>query len=86
MSDPGLRHQQKNPYQQSADDILAAFPSDSGHGLSESEARERLDKYGANELKAKKPVPGWKKFLAQFQNVLVVLLLVACHLRWAVVV
>ncbi len=77
MSDPGPRHQQKNPYQQSADEVLSAFASDSRNGLSESEARERLDKYGANELKAKKPVPGWKKLLAQFQNVLVVLLLAA---------
>ena len=77
MSVPGPRHQQKNPYQQSPDEVLAAFASDSRHGLSESEARARLDKYGANELKAKQPVPGWRKFLAQFQNVLVVLLLVA---------
>src|SRR6187455_1442952 len=77
MSVPGPRHQQKNPYQQSPDEVLAAFASDSRHGLSESEARARLDKYGANELKAKQPVPGWRKFLAQFQNVLVVLLLAA---------
>jgi Ca2+-transporting ATPase len=56
---------------------LAAFASDTTHGLSESEAQARLDKYGKNELEAKKPVPGWKKFLAQFQNVLVVLLLIA---------
>ena len=77
MSDPGPRHQQKNPYQQSADEVVSTLASDSRNGLSESEARERLDKYGANELKAKKPVPGWKKLLAQFQNVLVVLLLAA---------
>jgi Ca2+-transporting ATPase len=77
MSVPGVPQEQKNPYQQSVDEVLAAFASDTTHGLSESEARARLDKYGKNELEAKKPVPGWKKFLAQFQNVLVVLLLIA---------
>ena len=46
--------------------------SDPTHGLSGPEARARLDKYGNNELEAKKPVPRWKKFLAQFQNILVV--------------
>ena len=37
----------------------------------------RARTYGRNELEAEKPVPRWKKFLAQFQNVLVILLLVA---------
>lgn len=77
MSVPGVQREQKNPYQQSVDEVLAAFASDPTHGLSGPEARARLDKYGNNELEAKKPVPRWKKFLAQFQNILVVLLLIA---------
>ena len=32
---------------------------------------------GKNELIADTPVPSWRKFLAQFQNVLVILLLIA---------
>ncbi|PTR16162.1 calcium-translocating P-type ATPase/potassium/sodium efflux P-type ATPase,TIGR01523 [Nitrosospira sp. Nsp2] len=77
MSVAGAQQERKNPYQQPVDEVLAAFVSDTRHGLSESEARARLDRYGANELEAEKPVPGWRKFLAQFQNVLVVLLLIA---------
>jgi len=42
-----------------------------------AEARTRLDRYGMNELAAERPTPGWRKFLAQFQDMLVVLLLVA---------
>ena len=72
MSVPGVQREQKNPYQQSVDEVLAAFASDPTHGLSGPEARARLDKYGNNELEAKKPVTRWKKFLAQFQNILVV--------------
>src|SRR6185437_2177108 len=77
MALTGIQHEQKNPYRLSVDEALVAFASDTKHGLSESEARERLAKYGKNELEAKQPVPGWKNFLAQFQNVLVVLLLIA---------
>jgi Ca2+-transporting ATPase len=37
----------------------------------------RLEKYGRNELTAETPVPPWRKFLEQFQDVLVILLLIA---------
>lgn len=77
MALTGVQHEQKNPYRLSVDEALVAFASDTRHGLSESEARARLDKYGKNEMEVKQPVPGWKNFLAQFQNVLVVLLLIA---------
>jgi Ca2+-transporting ATPase len=65
------------PYRQSADEALATLGSDARDGLSEEEARARLERYGRNELAAEKPVPGWKKFLAQFKDPLVILLLVA---------
>jgi Ca2+-transporting ATPase len=56
---------------------LAALGTDARLGLSEREARARLERYGKNELMAEKPVPAWLKFLAQFQDVLVILLLIA---------
>ncbi len=65
------------PYRISADEAVAAVGSDARLGLSESEARARLERHGKNELAAETPVPGWKKFLAQFADPLVILLLVA---------
>jgi len=65
------------PYRQSANEVLTALDTDSRSGLSEGEARVRLDRHGKNELMAEKPVPAWRKFLAQFQDVLVILLLIA---------
>lgn len=65
------------PYQQPVDDVLTAFGTDAQSGLSEKEAQERLSRYGKNELMAEKPVPAWRKFLEQFQDVLVILLLIA---------
>jgi Ca2+-transporting ATPase len=65
------------PYQQSVDAVIAALGTDAKRGLSEAEAQARLQRYGRNELTAERPVPGWRKFLAQFSDVLVILLLVA---------
>jgi Ca2+-transporting ATPase len=64
-------------YRQNVDDVLTALDVDARRGLSEDEARARLARYGPNELTAEKPVPAWRRFLAQFQDVLVILLLVA---------
>jgi Ca2+-transporting ATPase len=71
------RQPETAPYRQPAAAVLAALDADPNGGLSEKEARARLDRHGPNELAAEKPVPAWKKFLAQFEDVLVVLLLVA---------
>ena len=64
-------------YQQPVDDVLTALSTDVRLGLSQREARARLERYGKNELTAEKPVPAWRKFLAQFHDVLVILLLIA---------
>jgi Ca2+-transporting ATPase len=68
---------QAAPFQQEATEVLAALGSDGHRGLSEEEARARLQRCGRNELAAEKPVPAWRKFLAQLQDALVILLLVA---------
>ena len=65
------------PYRQSADAVAASLGTDPHRGLSQTEAQKRLQLYGRNELTAEKPIPGWRKFLAQFTDVLVILLLVA---------
>src|SRR5262245_37608366 len=77
MSAATIRQDPKNAYQQSVDEVLAALDIDAQKGLSQEEARARLERYGKNELTAEKPVPAWKEFLAQFQDVLVILLLIA---------
>ena len=64
-------------YRSRADDVVAALASDARRGLTDEDARARLERFGRNELAAEKPVPSWRRFLAQFQDVLVILLLVA---------
>src|SRR4051812_34735628 len=64
-------------YQQSVADVVRALGSDASRGLTAADARARRARYGPNELRAERPVPAWKKFLAQFTDLLVILLLVA---------
>lgn len=60
-----------------ADQVAQALNVDPRTGLSSDEAKRRLDKFGPNELASAPPVPKWKKFLQQFQDPLVYLLLAA---------
>jgi Ca2+-transporting ATPase len=64
-------------YRMRVDDVLAALESDAAKGLSSEAVRARLARYGQNILEAEKPIPAWRKFLGQFQDTLVILLLIA---------
>ncbi len=64
-------------YRLNRDELIASLATDERRGLSDEEARSRLTRYGPNELAAENAVPAWRRFLAQFQDVLVILLLVA---------
>jgi len=64
-------------YQEPVERVVGALGTDARHGLTVNEARARLERYGANELASPSPIRRWRRFLAQFEDVLVVLLLVA---------
>ncbi len=64
-------------YRQRIEDVVAALGTDAQHGLTDQDARTRLLRDGRNELAAQKPIPPWRRFVSQFQDVLVLLLLVA---------
>jgi Ca2+-transporting ATPase len=66
-----------DPYLQTVEAVLAGLNADARSGLSRSEAERRLARYGRNELTEEKPIRGWWKFLAQFTDVLVILLIAA---------
>ncbi len=66
-----------NPSRRSVEQVVASLRTDVKVGLSGEEAPLRLQRHGRNELTASKPVPAWRRFVAQFEDVLVILLLVA---------
>ena len=64
-------------HSRSAPEVLSALGSYARSGLRSAEAEARLAHVGRNELAEEARVPGWRRFLAQFQDTLVLLLLVA---------
>jgi len=46
-------------------------------GLSDDEAKSRLERYGPNQLKQEEGRPWWRRLLEQFNNILMIILLVA---------
>src|SRR5688572_27370382 len=77
MSADSTPTDQAAPHHEPVEKVIASLSADARRGLSQAEAGRRLERYGRNELTADKPTPTWKKILAQFKDVLVILLLVA---------
>ena len=65
------------PYREPAAAVIAALGSDLSAGLSKVEAQRRLEQFGPNQLKSAPETPWWTRLLEQFQNFLVIILLVA---------
>ncbi|SDF39991.1 calcium-transporting P-type ATPase, PMR1-type [Sporolituus thermophilus] len=64
-------------YARTADEALAFWQTDPYDGLSSSEVKARLNKFGFNQMAEKPAEPWWKCFLAQFQDFMVLVLLAA---------
>jgi Ca2+-transporting ATPase len=58
-----------------SEEVLKNFAVELAAGLSENEARERLNVFGSNLLEQKKRASPWKKFLFQFRDFMVLVLL-----------
>ena len=53
-------------------------------GLSQAEANKRLTKYGKNQLVTLRKTPAWVQFLLQFKDVLVIILIIAGAVSFAI--
>lgn len=60
-----------------ADDVLRRLETDADVGLTEERIRTVRDKSGYNELREAPPVPAWKKFIQQFNELVIWILIVA---------
>ena len=77
IADVPSQEDRSAPYRQSVDEVAKALGTDAQRGLSDAEAAARLLRFGRNELATVKPVAAWRRFAAQFRDVLVLLLLAA---------
>ncbi|CAH1852543.1 calcium-translocating P-type ATPase, PMCA-type [Convivina praedatoris] len=64
-------------YNQSATEILEKLDSGQQTGLSAQVAQQRLDTNGPNQLNAAKSTTLWQKFIDQFKDLMIIILLIA---------
>ena len=69
--------QPDHPWQHDAAEVVVELGTDVGGGLTATEAARRLQQHGRNELESEKPVPAWRRLLAQFADPLIYLLIAA---------
>ena len=78
-----IEYKEKNFYQKTVEESFDTLET-SKKGLSEEEAQERLEKYGENKLVKLKKTPEIIKFLLQFRDVLMIILLVAAGMSFVI--
>ena len=81
-----MSNESKVFYSVSSDEAIKDLKSDVSLGLTKEEAESRLEKYGPNSLGDEKKVPLWKKFLAQFCDAMVFVLIGAAVLSAVIAV
>lgn len=71
-------------YKKSKEESLSSLKSNFQTGLSDQQVKEKLEEYGTNELKEEGKESFFKKLLAQFNDFLVIILIVAAVVSAAV--
>ncbi len=75
----------KEFYKKDIKEILMQFKTDE-NGLSNKQAKISLDEYGLNKLNEKKKKSAFLKFLEQFKNLMVVILIIAAVLSFIIAI
>lgn len=67
-----------------AKQVLSALHADREHGLTADEAEKRFQEYGANVLKEKKKKTNLQRFLDQFKDVMILILIAAAIVSFVI--
>ena len=67
----------ETPYNVSIEQVAKTYDTNTSHGLSTTQARQRLEQYGKNELEVQKHSTLFQKFIAQFKDFMILVLIVA---------
>ena len=67
----------ENWFNKTVDETISTLKTDLENGLSDSEINIRQEKYGLNELKAKKKKSLIVKFLEQFKDFMIIVLIIS---------
>lgn len=80
---PAAQPDVDEPWLHEAGRVASQLGADTHRGLDQAEAERRLTLYGPNLLESARAVPGWRRFLRQFADPLVYLLIVAIFISVA---
>jgi len=73
-----------SPHTLPQEELLASLSTNMAKGLSSSQASELLNKYGPNKLREKKKKTNLQRFLDQFKDAMILILLVAAAISFVV--
>ena len=71
-------------YRLSKEDVISQLDTDVKTGLTSQEAAARLEKYGENEIQQTEHTTTLQKFIAQFKDFMIIVLMIAAVVSWAV--
>jgi len=71
-------------YRHSSEEIVSQLDSDIETGLSSQEAAERLEEYGVNEIQEGERTTTFQKFINQFKDFMIIVLMIAAVVSWIV--
>ncbi len=66
------------------DQLLQSFSTDAERGLTAGQAQKALAQYGENKLQEKKKKSNLQRFLAQFKDVMIIILLIAAAISFGI--
>ena len=73
-----------SPHSDPIDSLLRSLSTDRVCGLTSAQAKEALAKYGENKLQEKKKKTNLQRFLAQFKDAMIIILLVAAAISFGI--
>lgn len=71
-------------HSQTADQVIRAMSTDSSRGLTDRQVQERLLQYGENKLREKKKKSNIQRFLDQFKDVMILILILAALISFVI--
>jgi len=72
-------------HDKSTQDVLQTLATDKTQGLSAAEATARIQKYGENRLQEKKKKTTFQRFLDQFKDAMIIILLIAAAVSFTLI-
>lgn len=73
-----------NPYFDSKEEVLTALESDEAQGLRNEQVKSKQAQFGRNQLVEKKKKTNWQRFVDQFKDTMIIILLIAAAVSFGI--